>query len=243
VRGGESAGISHDDFVKPYYQHAGITIYHGDCLEVLAQAQLPNVDLVLTDPPYGMNWNTDSRRFSGGQSLNIGRKRGEGRNHSRVIGDGEPFDPKAWLDFEKVILWGANHYAQKLAVGTTLIWIKKHPELFGTFLSDCEIGWMKGGHGVYAHYKQFPPPVRALEVGGDPCRPITAHPTQKPISLMQWCIGLSGECSLILDPFMGTGTTLCAAKDLGRSAIGIEIEERYCEIAANRLSQEVLALA
>lgn len=68
------------------------------------------------------------------------------------------------------------------------------------------------------------------------------HPTQKPLELMTWCISLSGNPQTILDPFMGSGTTLRAAKDLGRKAIGIEIEERYCEIAAKRLSQEVLAL-
>jgi len=71
------------------------------------------------------------------------------------------------------------------------------------------------------------------------------HPTQKPVDLMRWCIVQADQRSgkrmaLVLDPFMGSGTTLRAAKDLGRRAIGIEIEERYCEIAAERLSQGVL---
>lgn len=67
-----------------------------------------------------------------------------------------------------------------------------------------------------------------------------SHPTQKPLALIKWCIGLASEPLRIIDPFMGSGTTLRAAKDLGREATGIEIEERYCEIAANRLRQEVL---
>ena len=220
--------------MKPYYEHAGITIYHGDCREVLPGLPIP--DLLLTDPPYGMAWDTDSTRFTGGEERH---KRGMGRDDwGAVVGDAEPFDPAPFLSSPKVILWGANHYAQRLVLGTTLVWIKKADHLFGTFLSDCEIGWMKGGYGVYAFRKQFPPPSRMVEGNG-----AVLHPTQKPESLMAWCITERAQVApgaLVIDPFMGSGTTLRAAKDLGRRAIGIEIEERYCEIAAKRLAQEVL---
>lgn len=230
--------------MKPYYSADGIVIYHGDCRDILPSIE--RVDLVLTDPPYGMDWNTNSKRFSGGQSLSINRKpRGEGRSdYGAVKGDDKPFEPEIWLGFPKVILWGSNHYSQRLQVGTTLVWLKRHPELHGSFLSDAEIGWMKGGCGVYCHYKQFPPPVRAVEAGGDPCNPLGTHPTQKPISLMAWCIELSNVFAkeTILDPYCGSGSTLVAAKLLGRHAIGIELEERYCEISARRLAQGVLPL-
>lgn len=216
--------------MNPYYQDDAVVIYHADCREILPH--LEPVDLVLTDPPYGMNWNTDSSRFSGGEPSSI-YKRGRGRTDwGGVVEDDKPFDPAPFLNFNKAILWGSNHYSSRLPVGTTLVWIKRFDGGFGSFLSDAEIAWMKGGQGVY-------------------CRRDTSlcshtgeryHPTQKPVSLMLWCLEMAGEATTILDPFMGSGTTLRAAKDLGRKAIGIEIEEKYCEIAAKRMSQEVLSL-
>jgi DNA modification methylase len=204
------------------------TLYHGDCLEILPR--LPRVDAVVTDPPYGMNWNTDSTRFTGGQR-DIGR--GDGRDDWGLIHqDAKPFDPSPWLVFPKVVLWGANHYAQRLPVGTTLVWVKKDDHLFGTFLSDAEIGWQKGGYGVYLHRKNFPPPCRIAEGGGE-----TTHPTQKPISLMQWCINRVAPAEIILDPFMGSGITGVACMNLGRKFIGIEIERKYFDIACERIDQ------
>lgn len=227
--------------MKPYYQDSAVTIYLGDCREVSVGL---DYSAVISDPPYGMDANTDSRRFSGGYYgaggvYGDGRaRRGQGVGHPRVRGDAEPFNPAPWLDREWVVLFGANHYAQHLPVGTTLVWIKRADDLFGSFLSDAELAWRKGGHGVYCYREQFPPPSRMVELQMSRC----PHPTQKPLGLMAWSIGRSGAPveAIILDPYMGTGTTLRAAKDMGRKAIGIEIEERYCEIAAKRMAQEVL---
>ncbi len=212
--------------MKPYYQDDAVTIYHGDCREILPT--LPKVDLVLTDPPYGMNWRC-------GVSVGPHGHDKLGTRYPKtvpIIGDDKPFDPSPWLDFERVVLFGSNHYAQQLPVGTTLVWIKRLDAAFGSFLSDAEIIWMKGGHGVYC--------FRDLSMRAEESRRL--HPAQKPIPLMTWCIRKAGGDGTILDPFMGSGTTLRAAKDLGRKAIGIEIEEKYCEIAANRMAQEVLPL-
>jgi DNA modification methylase len=204
------------------------TLYLGDCREILPT--LPKVDAVVTDPPYGMAWDTNSKRFSGGSG--IVPRFGRGRdNWGEIKGDSEPFDPDPWLAFPECIMWGANHYAQRLPVGTTLIWIKKAPHLFGTFLSDAEIGWQKNNHGVYVHYEQFPPPSRMAENAGT-----TAHPTQKPIELMAWCISRT-EGRTILDPFMGSGTTGVAAIKLCRKFIGIEIEPKYFDIACRRIEK------
>jgi hypothetical protein len=211
--------------VTPYYQDDAVTIYHGDCREIAPT--LTRDVAVVSDPPYGMGWNTDTTRFSGGVA-----KVSRGRNWgAAIVADDEPFDPTPWLDYPHVVLFGANHFGRHLPVGTTLVWLKRHDEAFGSFLSDGEIAWRKGGFGVYAY--------RSLRAPG-----ATWHPTQKPLDVMRWCIERSGapESMPVLDPYMGSGTTIEAAKSIGRRAIGIEIEERYCEIAARRCSQEVLGL-
>ena len=210
----------------------GICLIHADCRDVLPL--LPAVDLCLTDPPYGMSNNGDTTRFSGGVSPGGRRVRGDGQVRPMIIGDDKPFLPAPFLDFPRVILWGSNHFAQRLPVGTTLIWIKKPDKLYGTFLSDAEVAWMKGGHGVYAMRKDWGGFNRLASDG------LSVHQNQKPLALMLWCIHKAKGDGLILDPYVGSGTTLRAAKDLGRKAIGIEIEEKYCKIATERLRQEVL---
>lgn len=206
-------------------------VIHGDCLEVLPTLDTSSIDAVVSDPPYGMGWDTNTTRFSGG---NV--KSGKGRDWgSRIIADDEPFDPTPWLDFPKVILWGANHYAKRLPVGTTLVWIKRSDGAFGSFLSDAEIGWQKGGHGVYCHRESGGNSVRASEAGGE-----CAHPTQKPLSLMAWCIERLNlpEGATILDPYCGSGTTGVAATRLGFNFIGIEIDAEYARIARERIKND-----
>jgi DNA methylase len=197
---------------------------------------------IVTDPPYGTNWCTDSTRFSGGVSKNVRQKRGDGRDDwGKIEGDATPFDPSPWLNFSRVVLWGANHYAARLPVGTTLVWIKKDDRLFGTFLSDAEIGWMKTGHGVYCFRKTFAPPTRAKEARGTTVYLSPAHPTQKPVALMSWCLRrakvLAGET--VLDPFMGSGTTGVACMRRRCHFIGVEKDERYFEIALKRIRGEI----
>lgn len=210
--------------MKPYYEHAGITIYHGDCRDVLPSIDVQSIDLLLSDPPYGVNFDTDYTRFTGMAS---------NKTHKPVANDDEPFDPTPWLFFKRVILWGANCYSERLPMGSWLVWDKRFDN-GSAFLADAEVAWMKGGHGVY---------ILSVTKQGFVRPEPTYHPTQKPESLMRWCIQKAGEgVKTVLDPYMGSGTTLRAAKDLGRNAIGIELEEEYCERAAKRLQQEAFNL-
>lgn len=198
------------------------TLYLGDCREILPT--LGKVDAVVTDPPYGMNWNTNSARFSGGHRQNVVR-RSQGRSDwGAVANDDKPFNPLPWLAFGECILWGSNHFAARLPVGTSLVWVKRLDGAFGSFLSDAEVAWQKGGHGVYC-FRDMSMMAEAKH---------REHPTQKPIGLMQWCIGRT-KADTILDPYMGSGTTGVACHRLGRKFIGIEIDPTHFATACLRI--------
>lgn len=211
--------------IKPYYgPHNGITIYHGDCREILPSLQ--GIGAIVSDPPYGMSWDGKVTRGKNGTG-----SAGPTRNYgTSIVGDDAPFEPSFLLGYPEVLLWGFNHFPAALTRGTALVWLKRYDTGFGSFLSDAEIAWLNKGHGVYCK--------RDISLQGESSTRL--HPTQKPLGIMKWCLGFV-EATVIADPYMGSGTSLEAAKALGRAAIGIEIEEKYCEIAAKRLSQEVLA--
>jgi DNA modification methylase len=198
-------------------------LYLGDCLEILPT--LGEVDAVVTDPPYGMGWDTNTARFSGGSTESVARRGAGKTDQPRITNDDTPFDPAPWLHLPNVILWGANHYHSRLPVGTTLVWVKRLPAGYGSFLSDAEIAWMKGGHGVYCYQD-----TSMMREAKD-----RVHPAQKPILLMRWCIEKINNTHTILDPFMGSGTTGVACAKLGRRFIGIELEPRYFDIACKRI--------
>lgn len=218
----------------PYYSDETCTIYNADCKDILPH--IGRFDLLLTDPPYGMNVNTDNSRFSGGTKGNMS-KRGNGPGTGGgepIIGDDKPLggvSPSLLPSSSKQqIVWGWNHYANMFPKGACLVWIKRFDEAFGTFLSDAEIAWKSTGCGVWCH----------RDLSNNSVAKQRSHPTQKPVALMCWCMSLVPDVKTILDPFMGSGTTLVAAKLEGRKAVGIEISEKYCEIAVNRLRQRVL---
>lgn len=206
------------------------TLYCGDCLTILPELAALGVDAVVADPPYGMGWQVDSTRFVRANRYNNGNDAWR-----PVIGDDAPFDPTPWLDYPQVILWGANHYAARLPVGTSLVWIKKPMSAFGSFLSDAEIAWQKGGHGVYCFRYFFFPLARGRDAGRPGARPV--HPTQKPVALMGWCVErVSAPGGLVLDPYMGSDTTGVAAIRAGRRFVGVELDPEYFDIAHERIA-------
>lgn len=214
-----------------YAEGRDYLIVNGDCRKVVGD--LSAVDAIVSDPPYGMGWDPDASRFSGGQQGHRDR-RTDGRFFGAIVGDDKPFNPTPWLACSKVVLWGANHFGRSLPVGTTLVWLKRNEDAFGTFLSDAEIGWMKGGHGVYC-FKDMSMNAEAVH---------RVHQNQKPIALMRWAIRRLNlkPGSLILDPYMGSGPTLIAALAEGHRCIGIEIDPRYCAIARRRVERPHAAI-
>jgi site-specific DNA-methyltransferase (adenine-specific) len=209
--------------MTPYYEHGGITIYHGDCREILPEVWF-GVDLVLTDPPYGI------ARFEKG----FGYTRFKGHGAER---DGLAWDKRPDADLLSLVLrsgtnaivWGANNFSLP-ASEYFFVWDKQ--QTVSNFAS-AEL--------AYTNLK-VPAKVFRYSIHKHNQTSTHDHPTQKPLELMKWCLSFAPNANLVLDPFMGSGTTLVAAKEMGRRAIGIEREESYCEIAAKRLSQEVLPL-
>jgi site-specific DNA-methyltransferase (adenine-specific) len=218
--------------VKPYYEDGSVTIYHGDCREMAGGLVW---DVVLSDPPWGIGVAVDNARFTGGSQT--GPRTSVGARFA-VVGDDAPFDPTPWID-RPAILWGGHCFANKLPPSAGwLVWDKrKGLERVAEHwpLGEAELAWTNVRGSTRVFRNRWMGLVRGDERGEH------YHPTQKPIVLMRWCIGFLPD-GVILDPFAGAGSTGVAAKEEGRHAVLVEIEERYCEIAARRCSQEVLAL-
>jgi len=237
--------------VTPYYQEAGITIFHGDCLAVMAGLPSESVDVVFTDPPYS----------SGARNAGMLRARGSMRRNAeaddswiggdnltshgftmlvRLFGvetlrvakrDAHLFSFMDWRQLP--VLQGAVE-ASGWSPRALLVWDKIHFGMGNGFRQQCEfILHASKGTGDNFLRHDLGTVFRDRRQPND-----IGHPTVKPYAVISYC--LSAVPGAILDPFMGSGTTLVAAASLGRRAIGIEIEERYCEIAVKRLRQEVL---
>ena len=207
----------------PYYSDDLVTIYHGDCRE-----WMPEADVLVTDPPYGMAYRHGARK--GGVRF--------GADEQAIIGDEAPFDPDFLLALGMpTVLFGANHFADRLPPSRGWVVWDKRDGSASNDQSDAELAWTN----VLTVARLFSARWSGAHRTGREQIEGRLHVNQKPVALMAWCLSFM-PAGVVLDPFMGSGSTLKAAKEAGRRAIGIEIEERYCEIAATRCSQEVLGL-
>ena len=211
------ARVPVDPLVRPFFEGNGITIYLGDCRHILPL--LPQFDLLLTDPPYGI----DAGNIAFGKAKSCNEHWDE-TTQQETVSD-------AILRADKAIVWGGNYY-QLAPSPCWCVWDKKND---CTTFADCELAWTNMKKAVRVFRWMWSGPYQEK-------REIREHPTQKPVELMKWCITLAGDVETVLDPWAGSGTTGRAALDLGKRAVLIEREERYCEIAAKRMRQQVLAL-
>jgi DNA modification methylase len=216
--------------VKPYYQDETVTLYLGDCLEIDAWLA---ADVLVTDPPYGMAYESNFNRIKGTQK--VGRP---------VAGDQTP-DVRdralqVWGD-KPALVFGRWDVPRPVGTRHRLIWDKGNSVGMG----DLSIPWGHAEEEIYLLGKGFTGKresnvIRAqMLMSGDSSRP--DHPTPKPIGLMEILVGKT--VGVVADPFAGSGATLIAARNLGRPVIGVELEERYCELIATRLAQQAFDFA
>lgn len=191
-------------------------LYQGDCREILPL--LPKVDAVVTDPPYGINAARDRK------SEKWGWKDYDGAGWDKV----RPCDDTLRAAFgaaKSLIVWGGNYFSDILPASERwLIWDKGQTDFS---LADAELAWCSDAGAVR---RLMYPRATALQDG-------KVHPTQKPIAVMEWCLGFLPKARTILDPFMGSGTTGVACAKLGRKFIGIELEPKYFDIACKRIDE------
>lgn len=210
--------------LQPYYEDGTVTIYHASWRDVIDNIE---ADVLVTDPPYGIDYNSGSRRATLAASI-------EGDKDTT-----ERDDLLTRWESLPAIVFGTWRIPRPVGTRARLVWDTKGALGMG----DLSIPWKPADQEMYVLGYGFAgkrtnnvlryAPVQAMATNG------RLHPHQKPVDLMR---DLIGKCppGVILDPFMGSGSTLRAAKDLGRKAIGIEVNEAYCEIAARRMCQEVL---
>ncbi len=214
--------------IKPYYNNNGITIYLGNCVDILPQLGI--VTLVVTDPPYGIGENSKKSSARG--------------NVAHVTDYGEfNWDKKVSKEIIDMvisqstnqIIFGGNYYANWLNPSSA--WIVWHKNFIGSDFADCELAWTS----FSCKTRYFKWQWDGMLQEDMKHKEKRLHPSQKPLPLIKWILSkYAQKDDLILDPFMGSGTVLRACLELGFMCIGIDIDERYCKIAINRLSQSVM---
>lgn len=220
--------------LTPVFNREGITLYRGDCQSLYPSVVGRSCTHLLTDPPYGINLETQWRTKLRGRAA-------PSRNYPAIVGDNKEFDP-SWIVevilryWVRAVLWGANYYANYLPSSKGwIVWNKNRPESWQQ--SHCEIAWTNMLPATRMHKHTWSGMMRASERGTH------YHPAQKPVRLWTWIMklehfirrGCQPADVLICDPYTGSGSTLIAAWLLGYRAVGIEISEAYTNIAVERI--------
>ncbi len=200
---------------------------------------------IIADPPYGTGYNAEGYHYLPPSSVNSfhigkgvpGSKFVAVDKYDRIVGDDKPFDPTPWVDFDKVVLFGANNFAAHLPSSNGwIVWDKRGGRDFVMDRQgDSELAWTKGCTGAVRTYRQL---WRGMcrDVKGEPQKTRRVYPNQKPVGLFYWIIKrFTKPEDIICDPYMGSGTTLLAALKAGRRCIGIDISSKACDIAVERL--------
>lgn len=212
----------------PYYQNDHVTLWHGDCREQTAWLE---ADVLVTDPPYGIDYQSNSRRDTLARSI-------EGDKDTRARDTALGFWRKAHGEDAPALVFGTWRIKRPSRTRQVLVWDTKGALGMGAM----DLPWKPAHQEVYVIGRGFVgrrtsdvltyAPVQSMSRNG------REHPHQKPVPLMRDLI--SKTTGIVADPFAGSGSTLVAAAMLGRRAVGIELDERYCEVIARRLAQGVL---
>jgi DNA modification methylase len=211
---------------KPYYADDQVTLYHGDCLEVTAWL---DADVLITDPPYGYNFASNMEGPYKGQSIANDESL---RSRDEVLG--------MWTTTRPALIFGSWKMPRPEGTRALLIWDKGDASGMG----DLSIPWKPNTEEIYVIGGGFSGHRGSSIIKGNVVTWASKgrdHPNMKPVGLME---KLLEKCppGVVADPFAGSGSTLIAARNQGRKAIGVELEERYCEIIAKRLDQMCLDL-
>ncbi|MBB5748552.1 site-specific DNA-methyltransferase [Micrococcus sp. TA1] len=222
--------------MKPYYQDESVTLYNGDCQELADK--WTSADVLVTDPPYGVEWTGHNSSYrTDGERVTT--------THKAISGDHDAAARDAVLaqwGNRPAIVFGSWRVARPDRTEHRLIWHKQ-----GQAPGPLKAAFMSQDEEIYVIGKGFrksSPPLRSV-ITTTEARSVEVakigHPTPKPVGLMEVLIDRCPP-GTIADPFAGSGATLIAARNLGRKSVGIELEERYCELIASRLSQTAFDL-
>ncbi len=213
-------------------------LWLGDFREVLPL--LPKCDAVVTDPPYGINWShSGCGGWGNGSSRLTGKKKPEAQT-AKIYGDTEPFDPSMILTLAPLVLtWGAIHYTDKLPISKHWIVWDKHLATSGLSFAECDFAWTNAPGNAVIHRQLWNGCLVEGEERINRNGRTRQHPTQKPVRLMRVCIERLKlkPGSMVLDPYMGSGTTGVAAIELGYAFVGVEIDVYHFETACERIEK------